>query len=58
METDPTLLEIIDLCYKFDKTARQFYLDLSEGTKDRDLKEFWRQMSFMKRPIAVTGKNF
>jgi rubrerythrin len=45
METDPTLLEIIDLCYEFDKTARQFYLDLSYGTKDKELKGFWRHMS-------------
>ncbi len=45
METDPTLLEIIDLCYEFDKTARQFYLDLSKGTKDEELKGFWRHMS-------------
>ena len=45
MNTDPTLLEIIDLCFKLDKTARQFYLDLSNGTKDRELVRFWRQMS-------------
>ena len=42
---DNELLEIIKLCIALDVTAYKTYLDISQATKDRELKQFWAEMA-------------
>ena len=42
---DNELLEIIKLCIALDVTAYKTYLDISQATKDRELKQFWADMA-------------